>query len=252
MSIQFWKLEAAGNDFIMIDNRSGFFDPFNQKLIEALCHRRFGIGADGLISVTRPSGYDLEMKYFNSDGSGPFMCGNGARAAVLFAKNRGFFREKQIRFLASDGEHFGDLSEPMIRLTIKAPNGLRKLEEKETVYYINTGTDHLVIPTKGLRELDISKSGPYYRHKYNTNVNYIEQIQDNRWQIRTWERGVENETYACGTGATAAAYFITTISGVEYPVILQAKGGELVIDFKENKLWLQGPAREVFEGRFIL
>jgi len=252
LSIKFWKYEAAGNDFVMIDNRSGFFDISDKDLIAKMCHRRFGVGADGLIEVTEHPEYDFAMKYFNSDGSGPFMCGNGARAAVLFAKNRGFFTKNKIKFLASDGEHLGDLSEEMINLTIMKPSEMKKLEEDQVAYYIFTGTDHVVIPTENLEEFDITISGPIYRFKYDTNVNYIEQIDGNLWQIRTWERGVENETYACGTGATASAFYIKEKEGIDFPISLQAKGGELTVNYKKNKLWLQGPANEVFEGNFNL
>lgn len=248
--IKFWKVEAAGNDFVMIDNRDGFFDIGDKELISQMCHRRFGIGADGLIEVTQPEGYHFEMKYFNSDGSGPVMCGNGARAAVLFAKNRNFFVEKEIKFLAPDGEHLGDLNNEDIRLTIKQPEEIEDRSDDEKVFFIDTGTNHVVIPTQDLNNLAIEKVAPKYRYLHNTNVNYIEQIKDNEWQIRTWERGVEDETYACGTGATACAFYINQREKIDFPIILQAKGGKLTISQKDNKLWLQGPAHEVFEGYF--
>jgi diaminopimelate epimerase len=251
-AIKFWKVEAAGNDFVMIDNRISFFNTQDKALISRLCHRRFGVGADGLIEVTKPQGYDFEMKYFNSDGSGPVMCGNGARAAVLFAKNRGFFQNHEINFLAPDGEHFGDLSDDNIKLSIKQPETIQDRSDEQKAFFIDTGTNHIVIPMENLSDLPIEKVAPPYRYKHDSNINYIEQINGGVWQIRTWERGVEDETYACGTGATACAYYINKIENIDFPITLKAKGGNLIISKKDNKLWLQGPANEVFEGQFNL
>ncbi len=248
--IKFWKLEAAGNDFIMIDNRKSHFDITDKKLISKMCHRRFGIGADGLIELTDHPEYDFEMKYFNSDGSGPVMCGNGARASVLFAKNRKFFTKDKIIFLAPDGEHLSDLTENEISLTIKQPNEIEDKFDRQKVFFVDTGTNHIVIPIENINELQISEVAPYYRYKYDSNVNYIEQISDNIWQIRTWERGVEDETYACGTGATACAFYINNREKIDFPIILQAKGGNLTVKLKDNKLWLQGPTMEVIEGNY--
>ncbi len=247
--LQFWKVEAAGNDFVMIDNRNVIFNTNDQQRIKALCHRRFGIGADGLIEVREHKDFAFEMRYFNSDGSGPVMCGNGARASVLFARNRGYFQKRQIRFLAPDGDHQADLSEKNISLTIKKPHKLEHLLEQEPAYFIDTGTNHVVIPVENITTLPIAEVAPFYRKKYDTNVNYIEKISENTWQIRTWERGVEDETYACGTGATAAAFYLHEKNNINYPINLKAKGGELTIFTKDDNLWLQGPAQEVFEGR---
>ncbi len=247
--LKFWKVEAAGNDFVMIDNRNAIFNTKDSQLIKKICHRRFGIGADGLIEVRVHKDYAFEMRYFNSDGTGPVMCGNGARAAVLFARNRGYFQKNQIRFLAPDGEHWADLEGLDISLTIKKPQKFKVLTEHESAFFIDTGTNHVVIPVKNIATLPIAEVAPYYRKKYDTNVNYIEKNSENAWQIRTWERGVEDETYACGTGATAAAFYLHEKKNIDYPITLTAKGGELTIFTKDEKLWLQGPAKVVFEGR---
>jgi len=250
LNIKFWKTEAAGNDFIMIDNREKFFDIHDKKLIDQMCHRRFGVGADGLIEVTDHDNYAFEMKYFNSDGSGPVMCGNGARAAVLFARNRHFFNEDRIKFLAPDGEHIADLSEKNIKLTIKQPIALEDHSDQQPVFFVDTGTNHIVIPVKNIEELPIAEIAPFYRKKFDSNINFIEKIRNNYWRIRTWERGVEDETYACGTGATACAYYINQREKESFPITLKALGGELNILNINNLLWLQGPANEVFEGQF--
>ena len=249
-NILFWKVEAAGNDFVMVDNRENNFDCSNKGLIAKMCHRRFGIGADGLIEIFPDKGYDFKMKYYNSDGSGPVMCGNGARAAVYFAHYRGYLSSEKINFMAPDGEHLADMSNKNIRLTIKQPETLELTQESEPVYFVDTGTNHIVLKKSNLYKYNIRAEGAYYRKKYDSNVNFVEEIRQGEWKIRTWERGVEDETYACGTGATASAFMINKIDKINFPISMFAKGGKLIIDKVYTKLWLEGPTNFVFEGKW--
>ncbi len=248
--IKFSKLEAAGNDFILIDNRDNLFHESDRKKILSLCHRRFGIGADGVILVYPHEKFDFEMRYFNSDGSGPVMCGNGARAAIAFAKQCLYFQHSTCRFLAPDGDHRGEITTKGIGLTIKMPTAIIKKEKN--IFFIDTGTNHIVIPSQKIDEIKLNEKALSYREKYDSNINYIDQQDDHNWRIRTYERGVEDETYACGTGATAAAYYIHETQSVDYPITMHAKGGALTIFTKKSMLWLHGPANRVFTGQIKL
>ncbi len=250
--LKFWKVQAAGNDFIMVDNREGLYtNP--DELAKLLCKRRLSIGSDGLILIDNCKDYDFQMKYYNADGSGPVMCGNGGRAAIHFVYQSGICQKKEMRFYAPDGPHSGIFHDSGISLTISNLTGIKKIQtENVQGYYINTGAPHLVITTDDIKNIDIENVAPSLRKDYDANVNYIEHIKTNRWKIRTYERGVEGETYACGTGATASACVITDHLAGEFPIILDAIGGTLTINKIEKELWLHGPSTKVFEGSIMI
>ena len=253
--LQFYKYQGTGNDFVMIDNRDNVFDPSNLSLVQKLCDRKFGIGADGLILIQNIQGYDFEMIYFNSDGS-QSLCGNGSRCAVNFAKKLGIIGSETY-FLAIDGPHEA----------IVNPNGIVKLkmgdvsaiEAGDDYYFINTGSPHWVQYAQNLQSFDVFTYGKNIRYnerfkENGTNVNFIENLPNGDLFVRTYERGVENETLSCGTGVTAAALAAST-KGLQSPIKIKALGGQLEIAFKGSAsdgftdIWLIGPAEEVFKGQ---
>ena len=251
--LKFYKYQGAGNDFVIIDNRQGKV-VLNQKQIEKLCDRRFGIGADGLMLLNSSDKYDFEMVYFNSDGNESTMCGNGGRCIVKFAQNLGLVSDKTV-FIAIDGEHDATV----------LPNGEVELGMKnvdsiltENHLFADTGSPHVVVKLNDIDNINIIEEAHRIRYSdeyksEGTNVNFIE-VQNDLIKIRTYERGVEDETLACGTGVTAAA-LIAFNQGwiVNENIKVQAKGGMLSVkfDFRNNgfeSVYLTGPAEFVFEG----
>lgn len=253
--VSFNKYQGAGNDFIIIDNRDSQFNPSDSKLINKLCDRRFGIGADGLILVSGHNDSDFEMKYFNSDGYLGSMCGNGGRCTAHFALKRGIARRKQ-RFLAFDGIHEAYVENDSVRLQMANVNEYKIVDGN---YFINTGSPHYVVFKEDVDKVDVSGEGKELRWSPKfapggTNVNFVQVVGEGLY-IRTFERGVEEETLACGTGVSASA-IASVLSGHfdTNSVNVRAKGGNLKIEFKINKdritdVWLSGPATFVFEGK---
>lgn len=249
MEIPFQKYEGTGNDFIMVDNRKRNF-PLESSLIARLCDRRFGIGADGLILLQEEEGFDFRMVYFNSDGRESTFCGNGGRCVAAFARQLNLVMDSA-RFVARDGEHHAVFSENLVRLKM-LDTGLP--EKYEDGHFLFTGSPHLVLQTKNLDLADVYGEGKRRREKYSpegVNVNFMQQCEG-LIRLRTYERGVENETLSCGTGVTAAA-LLAGISGYESPVTVETRGGKLIVEFQRsaggfNEIYLNGPAREVFSG----
>jgi len=254
MVTAFNKYQGTGNDFIIIDNRNNVFNPGNSALINRLCDRRFGIGADGLILIGALDGYDYEMIYFNSDGFRGTMCGNGGRCTAAFALKHSIAGTSQ-RFLASDGVHEALSENNIIRLTMSDVKNISKISGN---YFINTGSPHYVVFASDLDNLDVFSEGRKIRWSDEfkpggTNVNFVEIHQDGIY-VRTFERGVEDETLSCGTGVTASA-IASVLSGhfVSAPVNVRTRGGELKVEFEIRSelitgIKLCGPATFVFEG----
>ncbi len=255
MKIIFNKYEGAGNDFIIIKNAPPAFDYTNTHLISQLCNRRLGIGADGLILVEECPGYDFRMIYFNSDGSRGAMCGNGARCAAHFAmRHMTGFRE--VTFMADDGSH---LARPCdnggVEISISDVTGIRETADG---IWMNTGVPHLVIFSSDISRADMTTVGrrlrwsPVYAPE-GVNVNLAE-VENGRLAIRTYERGVEEETLACGTGATAAAIAAAYTGRIVTEVTeVMARGGRLTVRFRltgngADNIFLGGPAQFVFSG----
>jgi diaminopimelate epimerase len=254
MTITFNKYQGAGNDFIIIDNRSSNFNPSDSILINKLCDRRFGIGADGLILISSFSKVDYEMKYFNSDGISGSMCGNGGRCAAHFALKHGIAGEKQ-RFLAFDGIHEAEVHDDIVRLQMADVNEFGIIEGN---YFVNTGSPHYMIFSDDIDKINVDEKGKSLRWSPKfapggTNVNFV-QVVDNGLYVRTFERGVEEETLACGTGVTASAIASFLAGHFDRQKIkVRTKGGNLEVEFriKDNivtNVWLKGPATFVFEG----
>lgn len=258
MKFKFFKYHGAGNDFIMIDNRDRFFKYQDVESIQQLCHRRFGIGADGLILIQNHYDYDFEMVYFNANGKVGSMCGNGGRCAIAFAQYLKIIKENKTQFKASDGGHIGFIDGDMIKLQMK---NVENIEVGSDFYFLDTGSPHYVKFVENLEHLNVYEEGRAIRYNdrfaaEGTNVNFVE-IKNNTLLVRTYERGVEDETYACGTGATAVALVAAMSKGIsQQPVQVKTKGGDLAVSFEKTgeqrfeNIYLIGPVVQVFEGTY--
>ena len=253
--MKFYKYQGAGNDFVMIDNRDLKLSKSDNKLIEKLCDRRFGIGGDGLIFIQNHPDYDFEMVYFNADGFGSSMCGNGGRCAVAFAKKLGIINTKT-RFLAIDGEHEATIEkDDWVELKM---SDVDVVEINDNHFVLNTGSPHYVTFVKDLDEIDVFNQGRAIRYndRFNEkgiNVNFVENVE-NGISVATYERGVEDETLACGTGVTACAIANWIKNKTLTNIPIKAKGGDLSVRFEPNEnnqfknIWLCGGATYVFKG----
>ena len=255
MQHTFYKYQGTGNDFVMIDNRQQTFDKSDTKQVTFLCDRRFGIGADGLILIENHDDLDFTMIYYNADASMSF-CGNGARCAVAFAKQLGIINNKTT-FEAIDGVHNATISNGIVKLHM---GDVETVEKYETHVFLNTGSPHHVQFEDEIEEFDIKSKGAKIRYAepYNqegSNVNFVKMIDRQRFRVRTYERGVENETLSCGTGVTAVALAMhATAKTTENLINLDVEGGKLQVSFdfendKYSNIWLIGPATLVFKGQ---
>lgn len=253
MKLNFFKYQGTGNDFILVDNRKEHFMHSNAKLVKKLCDRRFGIGADGFILLEGHDAYDFQMIYYNSDGKQSSMCGNGGRCIVQFAKDLGVIK-KETTFYAIDGEHDAYIKNGLVHLKM---TDVSLIEEKKGDFYLNTGSPHYVKFVDGVKDYPVFKEGKKIRNnerfkKKGTNVNFVEKTGKNKLFVRTYERGVEDETYSCGTGVTAAA-IAASLSGMSNSVQILTLGGELSVSFTKEKnkftdIYLIGPAQMVYKG----
>ncbi|MCA5004222.1 diaminopimelate epimerase [Sphingobacterium bovistauri] len=255
IKIQFSKYQGAGNDFILIDNRNGHFDRNNEELIKKLCDRRFGIGGDGLMLLQNTKNFDFEMVYYNADGAEGTMCGNGGRCIVAFARDLNIISEKT-DFLAVDGPHDAEIAAYQVNLGMIDVNQIHRDRE---AYVMNTGSPHYILKVNDLANLDVFKEGYAIRNneiygEKGINVNFIEP-EENGYFVRTFERGVEDETFACGTGATAAAMAMAIDQSLEgdLRIPIRVLGGQLYISFHKSgntftNVYLKGPANFVFKG----
>lgn len=258
MKLQFYKYQGTGNDFVILDNRNQQYSGITTEQIKLMCDRRFGIGADGLMLLNLMKGYDFEMKYFNADGGESSMCGNGGRCLVKFASDRGITKSSY-HFSAIDGLHeatFGDNG--WVRLKMKDVN---EMDEDDGNCIVDTGSPHYVKIVNEVNKYDVFEEGKRIRYskKYKQegiNVNFVE-IEHGHIYVRTYERGVENETYSCGTGVTASALACASNNGFNR-VEVQTLGGNLAVEFAKDEnghftnIWLCGPATFVFKGEIEL
>ena len=256
MKIEFYKYQGTGNDFVILDNRDGQYDELSNQQVAFLCDRRFGIGADGLMMLNTLEGYDFEMIYFNADGKQSSMCGNGGRCLTKFAYDMGII-QTVYKFLAVDGVHEASMNnDGTIALKM---NDVNEIREERNHFILDTGSPHYVAIKEHVMEMDVYREGyeirnsPEFREK-GINVNFVEHTGDNdRIIVRTFERGVEDETYSCGTGVTAAAIVCHHNDNGFNRVEVQTKGGLLSVEYEKtgntySDVWLNGPAVKVFEG----
>ena len=257
--MQFYKYQGTGNDFVMIDDRTEQF-PQSSSLIAQLCDRRFGIGADGLILLQHAEGYDFRMVYFNADGNEGSMCGNGGRCTVRFAHDLGVIQDST-RFIAVDGEHLASVCEEEIFLKM---SDVSQIERHDEYDFLNTGSPHYVAFCGDLTEFDVYEKGYAIRYadewvaRGGTNVNFVQVLDPETLFVRTYERGVEDETYSCGTGVTACALSAHLRHGLQEPINIRTLGGNLRVSFTQlengnfENIYLIGPAKQVFEGQISL
>ena len=258
----FYKYQGAGNDFIIMDNRNRLFDSQNTDLVHRLCDRRFGIGADGLMLLQDVDGYDFEMVYFNADGREASMCGNGGRCIVAFARDRGII-DKATDFLAVDGHHHAEIDPQQAWVSLQMID-VDTIGRDGGAYVLDTGSPHYVKRVEdGLAEMPVAEEGRKIRYspayeREGINVNFV-QPEDDGYYLRTYERGVEDETLACGTGATAAAMAMAVHEGRDGTLAMPIRvaGGNLVVRFVKSghrfsQVFLEGPATFVFKGEIAI
>ena len=252
MHVEFYKYQGTGNDFVMIDNRSGAI-PHESELVKKICDRKFGIGADGLILIQDYEGLDFEMVYFNADGS-QSLCGNGSRCAVSFSQFLGIIGQ-ETTFQTINGPLSAQIKKNIIHLKL---NDQQAPVKNEDHYFLNNGSPHHIRFVENVAEAPVVRQGMTIRNspKYKpggTNVNFVEIKNQHEVFVRTYERGVEDETLSCGTGITASC-LAAADKGLMSPIKVFAPGGELTVKFKNTKngtftdIWLIGPAVQVFKG----
>jgi diaminopimelate epimerase len=257
MNQNFFKYQGAGNDFILIDNRDLSFNHEQPALIEKLCNRRFGIGADGLMCLELIDGFDFKMVYYNADGKPSSMCGNGGRCIVAFAKHLGVIKE-ETNFLAVDGPHYAKIAESGEWVSLQMID-VETVNRDADAYVINTGSPHYIKFDKSVADKNVFEEGRAIRYnptysKEGININFVEDKTD-YLLVRTYERGVEDETYACGTGVTAVALADAVAKNKlgEHETAVKVLGGDITIKFsydgkKFTNIFLEGPAVQVYEG----
>lgn len=254
MNIEFYKYQGTGNDFVVIDDRAARFDLGNQQSIAAICHRRTGVGADGLILLREHPEFDFQMIYYNSDGAQSSMCGNGGRCIVQFAIDLGIITDKA-HFLAVDGTHQANLEGDHISLQM---GDVTHVELHEKHVFLDTGSPHHVAWVVDVDHFPVVVNGRKIRNQIygpeGANVNFVQLLSDGRAKVRTYERGVEDETLSCGTGVTAVAIAMhATGKTAANSIVLQTPGGLLNVRFTHTTsgyqdVWLTGPAQRVFKG----
>ncbi len=251
MKLSFYKYQGTGNDFVIVDNRSLQWSPGTDQ-VARICDRKLGVGADGFILIQNHDKCDFEMVYFNSDGS-KSLCGNGSRCAIHFAKYLQII-ENDTAFLTTDGVHKGHIFNDEISFELFNVKNIISYGEDQ---FINTGSPHYLAYRPNIESLDVFQEGKEIRYNekfspHGTNVNFVEILANDTISVRTYERGVENETLSCGTGVTAAAIGAST-KGISSPVKIKTFGGVLNVSFNKTNegyknIYLSGPATPVFEG----
>lgn len=253
MKITFYKYQGTGNDFVIIDNRDNYFPKNNADLVASLCDRKFGIGADGLLLLENDDVSDFKMVYYNSDGNEGTMCGNGGRCLVAFAKYLGIIDQKTA-FKAIDGLHNASIENGMVSLQMVDVSEVRT---KPNALFLDTGSPHHVQLVENLKDFDVQKEGAKLRYglygKKGSNINFVEQVSESKFAVRTYERGVEDETLSCGTGVTAVALAMHSLGRTKKnSVAVDVLGGSLEVRFSYNRgytnVFLIGPAQLVFKG----
>jgi diaminopimelate epimerase len=263
--LRFTKMDGAGNDFVLIDNRAGEIN-LNRSQIARLCDRHHGVGADGVLLLENPSNQaDFRMRYFNADGGEAEMCGNGARCFARFANKVAGAAAGKISFETPAGVISAELAGDLVTLQMTDPTDLRLSvpvqigSEKKIVHFINSGVPHVVVPIAQLDDIDVARDGSALRHHEmfspkGANVNFIQKRGTDTIGIRTYERGVEDETLACGTGVVASAIIFAATENVNGPIDVNVRGGDKLrvgfekIDKEFRNVTLTGPAEFVFEG----
>jgi len=256
MVLHFYKYQGTGNDFVLIDNRLQQFPKNNTKLVASLCDRKFGIGADGLILLENDDLSDFNMVYYNADGNEGSLCGNGGRCTVAFARQLNIIVD-ETTFNAVDGVHKASIKNGVISLQMQ---NVAEIKEKTNYAFLDTGSPHHVQLVKNLKDFKVFEEGKKLRYglygKSGSNINFVQPIQEAVFAVRTYERGVEDETLSCGTGVTAVALAMHNAGKVvTEEVDILTEGGKLQVRFRKEEgvykdIYLVGPAEQVFKGEF--
>jgi len=258
MKYTFYKYQGTGNDFVIMDNRNNSIHLTTEQ-IKQICDRKFGIGADGFMLLNTKEGFDFEMKYYNADGKEGSMCGNGGRCLTQFAFDSGIQKETYL-FIASDGLHDAVMRDGWIHLKMK---DVQTINHHNGDYILDTGSPHYVKPVMNIQEIDVFSEGAAIRNSKEfivegINVNFVESTDEDNIYVRTYERGVENETLSCGTGVTASALVFAHNERGFNRVEVETLGGSLAVEFDKmgefefENIWLCGPATFVFSGEIDL
>ncbi|MBW1297715.1 diaminopimelate epimerase [Aquimarina litoralis] len=260
MNLTFYKYQGTGNDFVIIDNRESILSKNDTKLFARLCDRKFGIGADGLMLLELPQNEedDFTMVYFNADGNESTMCGNGGRCLVAFAAFLGVIKDTAT-FTAIDGKHIAEIKDELVYLQMQ---NVSAIEKHDSHLFLDTGSPHHVTMVEDLAKYDVYNVGQQIRNgapyfDAGSNVNFVEKENEDLFSVRTYERGVEDETLSCGTGVTAVALSMhATKKTNKEEVNIKTPGGQLRVTFRETNsgyedVFLIGPAEQVFKGEIV-
>jgi len=260
MKVSFYKYQGTGNDFVILENRDNQYDNLTTAQVKHICNRRFGVGADGLMLLGKDDQLDFKMVYFNADGNESSMCGNGGRCLVKFASHQGMFKITY-RFMAVDGMHEADIDmHGIVRLKMQDVN---QVEYHSGYAILNTGSPHFVKFANNVEDIDVVETGReirYSKHfeKEGINVNFVETTDADGIYVRTYERGVEDETMSCGTGVTASALVNAHNENGFNRVEVKTPGGRLSVEYNKiddehfDNIWLCGPAELVYKGEIEL
>lgn len=255
--VTFWKYQGAGNDFVVIDNRDLHFDSENVQLVSSLCDRRFGIGADGLMLLENDPTAEFKMRYYNSDGREASMCGNGGRCIAAFAVHQGIVKDaSHFVFNAVDGLHEASFKNDIVSLKMQ---DVTRIEKRDNGYFLNTGSPHHIEFVEDTKGVEVYERGKAIRYSQlyapaGTNVNFVAIQSDHAIAVRTYERGVEDETLACGTGVVASAISASLKLGKGEAFEVKVEGGQMKVTFQRVdertfiNVWLIGPAKFVYKG----
>lgn len=260
MKIEFYKYQGTGNDFVILDNRDEKYNHLTQGEVKLLCDRRFGIGADGLMMLNTKKFFDFEMIYYNADGNPSSMCGNGGRCLVKFAYLVGIHKNTY-HFVAADGKHEAEIDmQGLVRLKMQ---NVYSADYHSGHIVVNTGSPHFVKFATDVKNIDVVETGREIRYskefkQEGINVNFVETVDEDGIFVRTYERGVEDETLSCGTGVTASALMSAHNDKGFNRVEVRTPGGKLSVEFEKfddqhfENIWLCGPAELVYKGEIEL
>jgi diaminopimelate epimerase len=259
MELRFFKYHGAGNDFVIVDEREHITE-LTEKQIAHVCNRRFGVGADGFMRLQNSDDFDFKMLYYNADGKESTMCGNGGRCMIAFANHLGLI-DQSTYFEAVDGEHEGQVIEYGIESVVRLKMlTVGKVDINADQIFLDTGSPHHIEIVEDVKNTDVDKDGKFWRHHNQyaeiggCNANFVEILDADHLYVRTFERGVEAETFSCGTGVTAAAISLHALGKVNGEKIqIDTLGGKLQVEFSHNDsayehIHLQGPAAFVYQG----
>ena len=262
--IPFTKMSGTGNDFVVIDNRQKLFSEDDSTFFKQICQRRLSVGADGVLLADGDSNQSLKMRYFNSDGNEAAMCGNGARCVAYFGFHKGFISNHRFTLFSAEGQHDVEVDGKKVSLTMSRPHhfktGLNILAESEFTEGggINTGVPHYVIFVPDVKTVDVTGLGAKYRSNEifpsGANVNFVQPLDESYISVRTYERGVEDETLSCGTGCVASALVASKHLGYTSPIQVKTKGGSLTVQFDKDwkDVYLIGEVEIAYEGILTL